>query len=66
MGDLRGRRIFLNEDGPDSYAKEINDGRPGYTEPSFDQAAETGEDREAGRPARVYLQGAEIPEDPGP
>jgi len=42
MGDLRGHRIFLNEDGPDSYAKEINDGRPGYTEPCLDQAVEMG------------------------
>jgi hypothetical protein len=42
MGDLRGHRIFLNEDGPDSYAKGINDGRPYYTEPSFDQAVEMG------------------------
>lgn len=37
-----GRRHFPNGDGPDSFAEGINDGRPGYTEPSFDQAVEMG------------------------
>jgi len=37
-----GRKTFPNGDGTDSNAKGINDGRPGYTEPSFDQAVEMG------------------------
>ena len=37
-----GRKTFPNGDGTDSNAKGINDGRPGYTEPPFDQAVEMG------------------------
>jgi hypothetical protein len=37
-----GRLLFPNGDGTDKYAKGINDGRPGYTEPSYEQAVEMG------------------------
>jgi hypothetical protein len=37
-----GRKTYPNGDGSDPYARGINDGRPGYTEPSVKQAREMG------------------------